>query len=240
MPPTSTPMNRSPIAPITATHPWYVRPPVARRPMRLPCDDARQRARGDEEAFTALVRRCSPTMMRVARMYVPTAAVAEEVVQETWLGRAARARALRGALVVRRGSSGSSSTARGRAGCASAATVPFAVARRREETDDDGPAVDPSRFVGPGRPRGRRRPRALAGGSRGARCAPRRRVEIVARRDRRAARDAADGDHDARPRGPVSDEVRNVLELTETNQRVLLHRARPRCAQALEDWIADA
>ena len=34
----------------------------------------------------ALVDRLQPSMLRVARMYVSTAAVAEEVVQETWLG----------------------------------------------------------------------------------------------------------------------------------------------------------
>jgi RNA polymerase sigma-70 factor, ECF subfamily len=38
--------------------------------------------------------------------------------------------------------------------------------------------------------------------------------------------------------GLSSDEVRNVLDLTETNQRVLLHRARTKVRQALEDWIA--
>jgi RNA polymerase sigma-70 factor, ECF subfamily len=42
--------------------------------------------RGDEAAFTWLVDEYGPTLLRVARMYVPTAAVAEEVVQETWIG----------------------------------------------------------------------------------------------------------------------------------------------------------
>ena len=41
---------------------------------------------GDEAAFTALVEELGPSMLRVARMYVSTRAVAEEVVQETWLG----------------------------------------------------------------------------------------------------------------------------------------------------------
>ncbi len=41
---------------------------------------------GDEAAFMALVEHLQPSMLRVARMYVSTAAVAEEVVQETWLG----------------------------------------------------------------------------------------------------------------------------------------------------------
>ncbi len=46
---------------------------------------ARLRA-GDERAFEALVARYYPTMLAVARHHVRTRAVAEEVVQETWLG----------------------------------------------------------------------------------------------------------------------------------------------------------
>src|SRR5438045_3977100 len=42
--------------------------------------------RGDEAAFMRLVDEYGPALLRVARMYVPTAAVAEEVVQETWIG----------------------------------------------------------------------------------------------------------------------------------------------------------
>src|SRR5207248_7558850 len=41
---------------------------------------------GDEAAFMWLVDRLGPSMLRVARMYVASAAVAEEVVQEAWLG----------------------------------------------------------------------------------------------------------------------------------------------------------
>jgi RNA polymerase sigma-70 factor (ECF subfamily) len=41
---------------------------------------------GDEAAFAALVRRYSPRLLRLAETIVPTRAVAEEVVQDTWLG----------------------------------------------------------------------------------------------------------------------------------------------------------
>ena len=41
---------------------------------------------GDEVAFVELVRQYQSLLKRVARMYVHTEAVAEEVVQETWLG----------------------------------------------------------------------------------------------------------------------------------------------------------
>lgn len=40
----------------------------------------------DEAAFMMLVERLQPALIRVARMYVQSQAVAEEVAQETWLG----------------------------------------------------------------------------------------------------------------------------------------------------------
>jgi RNA polymerase sigma-70 factor (ECF subfamily) len=41
---------------------------------------------GDEAAFTSLVAELGPRMLRLARLYVSSGAVAEEVVQEAWLG----------------------------------------------------------------------------------------------------------------------------------------------------------
>jgi RNA polymerase sigma-70 factor, ECF subfamily len=41
---------------------------------------------GDEAAFSMLVREHGPTMLKVARTYVRSRAVAEEVVQEAWVG----------------------------------------------------------------------------------------------------------------------------------------------------------
>lgn len=40
---------------------------------------------GDESAFTTLVNRYHPTLVRVARFYVRTDASAEDVAQETWI-----------------------------------------------------------------------------------------------------------------------------------------------------------
>ena len=40
---------------------------------------------GDEQAFAALLDGWSGSMLRMARLHVPTDSVAEEVVQETWL-----------------------------------------------------------------------------------------------------------------------------------------------------------
>jgi RNA polymerase sigma-70 factor (ECF subfamily) len=41
---------------------------------------------GDEQAFVTLVRRHHPALVRLATTYVPNRDVAEEVVQEAWLG----------------------------------------------------------------------------------------------------------------------------------------------------------
>ena len=41
---------------------------------------------GDEQAFIILVRRHHAAMLRLAGTFVPSFAVAEEVVQDTWLG----------------------------------------------------------------------------------------------------------------------------------------------------------
>src|SRR5439155_1500446 len=46
---------------------------------------ARLRA-GDEDAFVTLVEQYHTTLLRVAATMVPSRAVAEEVVQETWVG----------------------------------------------------------------------------------------------------------------------------------------------------------
>jgi RNA polymerase sigma-70 factor, ECF subfamily len=41
---------------------------------------------GEEQAFVELVREHGPAMLRMARIYVSSDAVAEEVVQEAWIG----------------------------------------------------------------------------------------------------------------------------------------------------------
>src|SRR6266540_4188846 len=41
---------------------------------------------GDESAFEELISKYSPSLLRVAMAHVRTRSVAEEVVQETWLG----------------------------------------------------------------------------------------------------------------------------------------------------------
>lgn len=202
-----------------------------------PADDQAlvDRARaGDEDAYAELVRRHSPAMLRLARLYVPTAALAEDVVQETWLavvrglerfeGRSSFRTWLLRILVNR---------AKTR-GVREHRSVPFASLGASDDEDGDAPTVDPSRFV-----------------PEGAWVSPPRRWEtdpesaLRSKEVRRIAEEAI-AQLPERQRivitlrdleGLSSDEVRNALDLTETNQRVLLHRARAKVRQALEDWI---
>jgi RNA polymerase sigma-70 factor, ECF subfamily len=196
--------------------------------------------RGDEQAFMELVAQWSPSMLRVARMYVPSAAVAEEVVQETWLavltglGRFEERSSLRTwvfSILVNRARTRGERERR---------TVPFA-ALAREEAEGDVAAVDPERFVRSGDAIGswaappvrwwEDPERALASDE-----AVRRIEEEIARLPEMqrlviTMRDVA---------GLSSEEVRNALDISETNQRVLLHRARAKVRAALEDYYADA
>src|SRR5947208_13016927 len=101
--------------------------------------------RGDEAVFAALVDSLSPGLLRTARMFVRDRAVAEEIVQETWLA------VLRGIDRFEGRSSLKTwiyrilmNTAKTR-GRREARSIPFSAAVRGDE-----PVVDPDRFLGPG------------------------------------------------------------------------------------------
>jgi RNA polymerase sigma-70 factor (ECF subfamily) len=211
-------------------------------PSREPSDDESLvgRARdGDEAAFAALVRRYTPMLMRLARMYVPTDALAEDVVQETWVavvrglerfeGRSSFKTWLFRILVNR---------AKTR-GVREHRSIPFASVGGGADgagiEDEDGPTVDPSRFTSDG---------AWTSAPADWRDDPE--LSLESDEALRIAREAIDRLPERQKivitlrdlEGLSSDEVRNVLDLSETNQRVLLHRARTKVRQALEDWIA--
>lgn len=208
-------------------------------PSRVPSDDESlvERARdGDELAFAALVRRYTPMLVRLARMYVPTDALAEDVVQETWVavvrglerfeGRSSFKTWLFRILVNR---------AKTR-GVREHRSIPFAsVGGSDPDEDGAGPTVDPSRFTSEG-----------AWTSAPADWHDDPELSLESEEALRIAREAIDQLPERQKivitlrdlEGLSSDEVRNVLDLTETNQRVLLHRARTKVRQALEDWIA--
>jgi len=194
---------------------------------------------GDEAAFMALVERYQGQMLRVARMYVPTQAVAEEVVQEAWLG------VLRGLD----GFEGRSSLrtwifrilvniAKTR-GQRERRSVPFS---SLWAVEGEEPALEPERFL----PEGERWAGHWAEDPASWDTVPEERLlssETLAfvgatietlppnQREVIRMRDVL---------GWSSEEVRNALEISETNQRVLLHRARSKVRRALEGYLGEA
>ncbi|HSB39218.1 MAG TPA: sigma-70 family RNA polymerase sigma factor [Gaiellaceae bacterium] len=191
---------------------------------------------GQESAFTALVQQYQPSILRVARIYVQNPATAEEVAQETWV-------AVLDGLDRFEGRS-------------SLKTWIFRIlaniARTRAQRDgrslpfssfgeeSGGPAVDPDRFA----PAGERwaghwksyperwdtvpEERLLGGEAR-------RRVESAIRRLPPAQQQVVTL-RDIE--GWSAEEVCSALEISEANQRVLLHRARSKVRQALEAYLA--
>jgi RNA polymerase sigma-70 factor, ECF subfamily len=177
---------------------------------------------GDEQAFVILVRRYHDAMLRLAASFVPSRAVAEEVVQDTWMG-------------VVRGIGGFEERSSFR-------TWLFRILVNRARTTGERerrsiaigtaePAVDQSRFDAAGGWAAppeqwvediddRLRAGKLAGRIRSAiEELPARQREVVTLRD---------------VDGLSSDEVCHVLEISDGNQRVLLHRGRSRVRQVLE------
>ena len=190
-----------------------------------------------------IVREWSPSMLRVARMFVPSRAVAEEVVQETWLG------VLRGLDRFEGRSSLKTwvfrilvNRARTR-GERERRTVPFS-ALAGDEANSDFAAVDPQRFRPPD---AREFPGAWA--SPPARWDEEPEQALRSRETLELAR-AAIAELPEMQRlvitmrdleGLSGEEVRSALEISETNQRVLLHRARSKVRAALDDYVhADA
>lgn len=192
---------------------------------------ARLRA-GDERAFEALVNRHYGTMLAVARTYVSSRVVAEEVVQEAWLGVLKGLDRFEGrsslATWIMRIVANIAKTR----GAREARSVPYtSLAPQGEEA-----AVEPERFRGaadafPGHWRAgpanwNRLPEEL----------------LHERATLRAVMDAIAGLPPAQRavitmrdvQGCSAEEVCAVLELSDGNQRVLLHRARSRVRAALE------
>lgn len=192
---------------------------------------------GDEAAFMELVDQLQPAMLRVARMYVSTTAVAEEVVQDAWLGVFRGLQSFEGRSSLRTWIFRILTNIAKTRGQREGRSLPFA---SLAGDDLDTPAVDPSRFDPPDGPRGRwstipddwshipeerllgRETRDVIG--RAIASLPPMQAEVIRLRD---------------TLGWTSEEVRNALDLTETNQRVLLHRARAKVRGALERYLSD-
>ena len=191
---------------------------------------------GDEQAFGQLVDHHHASLLRVARLYVSSQAVAEEVVQETWLG------VLKGIDRFEERSSLKTwifriltNIAKTR-GVREGRTVPFSSLAG----DDEGASVDPDRFHPADAERAPQHwavPPAIWSTEPDERLLSAEvRALILAAIDtlppnQRAAISLRDIE------GWSAEEVRNELGVGETNQRVLLHRARSKVRQALETYF---
>jgi RNA polymerase sigma-70 factor (ECF subfamily) len=191
---------------------------------------------GDEQTFRELFERTNPMMKRVARSYVTSDAVAEEIVQDTWLaiitgierfeGRSALGTWMFSILT----NQAKTHSARERRAQPISSVAP---------ADAEEPAVDPDRFqkddeAWPGHwaipPRPWQKPerRLLSLEARDqlrealAQLPERQRLVVV-------LRDIE---------GLAAQEVRDLLNLSEENQRVLLHRGRSRLRALLEQYLA--
>jgi RNA polymerase sigma-70 factor (ECF subfamily) len=187
----------------------------------------------DERAFTSLLERHSSSMKRIARLYVRSDAVADEVVQETWLAVLEGVDRFEGRSSLRTWIfSILANLAKTRAQREGRA-LPFSALAHAE---GESHAVEPSRFGASGQwaspPRSfgdLPEDRLLAGETlevveRAIELLPSSQQAVITLRD---------------IEGWSAEEVRNVLDLSETNQRVLLHRARSKVRRALENYFED-
>jgi RNA polymerase sigma-70 factor, ECF subfamily len=201
-----------------------------------PAKDADVLARlrvGDGSAFESLVETHHAAMLAVARTYVKTHELAEEVVQETWLsvlngldrfeGRSSLKTWIMRILV---------NTAMTR-GVREARSVPFSSLGRADEPE---PAVDPGRFRPPGQ--------AFAGHWDGypADWGSLPEEDLLGRESLEVVKGAIEELPASQRRvitmrdvaGYGAEEVCEALQISAANQRVLLHRARSRVRAALE------
>jgi RNA polymerase sigma-70 factor, ECF subfamily len=189
---------------------------------------------GDEAAFQALMLMYGASMLRVARMFVASRAVAEEVVQETWLGVLNGIGRFEGRSSLKTWIFRILTNIAKTRGQREGRSIPFSALA----TGDDGASVEPDRFLGPdthfpghwSAPPGDWPEEQLVAGEtldllrHEIEKLPPQQAVVVTMRD---------------VEGFSSDEVCNALEISETNQRVLLHRARSKLRQALEDYVKD-
>jgi len=196
-------------------------------------DVVRALKRGDESVFAELVDAYSGGLLRMAQMYVRDRAVAEEVVQETWLA------VLRGIDRFEGRSSLKTwiyriliNTAKTR-GQRESRSIPFSAAAAADE-----PAVDPDRFLGADH--------QVAGGWMLGPSEWQTPEEELLQGETRDAILAAIEDLPESQRAVIrmrdvegfpSEEVSEALGITDGNQRVLLHRARSKVRRAIEEHL---
>ena len=187
---------------------------------------------GDEGAFTALVDRYGASLLRVAQLYVPSRAVAEEVVQETWLAVLTGIERFEGRSSLKTWLFSILANKAKTRGQREARSLPFSAFAG--DCDEDETAVTVDRFARDGHwtapPRGVPEERLLAGETKrvieqAIGGLPPNQRAVITLRD---------------VEGLSAEEACNVLGLSETNQRVLLHRGRAKVRAAFERYLESA
>jgi RNA polymerase sigma-70 factor, ECF subfamily len=197
--------------------------------------------RGDESAFARLVDQHQASLSRVARLYIANRAVADEVVQDTWLGVIQGIWAFEGRsslktwilrILINRAKTRAAREGR---------TVPFACFDAGPEggeaavgPDDFQPAdhlPQPGHWTRPSPDLGTSPERRLL--AQEARQRLRSAIEALPERQRLVLIL-----HDVE--GCSTEEVCNALGFQQTNTRVLLHRARVKVRVALEPYLKGA
>jgi RNA polymerase sigma-70 factor (ECF subfamily) len=195
---------------------------------------------GDEAAFRGLVERYHQPLVRLALTYVARPDVAEEVVQDTWIGvirgiGAFEARSSVKTWIFRiltyQAMSGGKRERR---------SIPFSVLAGREAEGDE-PAVDPSRFSGPEDryPGGWiEHPDPWGDGESIMLSLEMQSVVAASLETLPPAQRLVMSLRDVQ--GWTAEEVCEALGVSQGNQRVLLHRARSRVRAALERYRIEA
>lgn len=190
--------------------------------------------RRDDEALGQLIERYQGALLRTAMNYVASVAVAEEVVQETWISLLGSLDRFEGRCSLKTWIFrilGNRAKARG---IREARSVPFS-ALRRAQGDPAEPAVDPTAFE-PSSQQWITTPQSWEVLPEERMLAQETRAQIqravaalpASQRTVIVLRDIE---------GRSSDEVCALLGISESNQRVLLHRARSKVRQALERYL---
>ncbi|MCA1713106.1 MAG: sigma-70 family RNA polymerase sigma factor [Actinobacteria bacterium] len=193
---------------------------------------------GDEALFRDVVVQLTPVLTRLARSYTPTAAAAQDAVQDTWLVVLDKLDTFEGRSSLKTWICGILVNKARRSGVREHRTLPFSSAWR----DDRSPAVDPARFHGPG-----------SDGPTGTWASPPVRwdhlpEDRLAASELRRVIDSAIAALPTRQRevmmardvlGMDAEETALIMGLTPGNQRVLLHRARSKVRAALEQYGAE-
>lgn len=193
---------------------------------------------GEEAAFASLLERYHAPLIRLAMTFVPNRDVAEEVVQQTWVAVIEGLDRFEGRSLLKTWIFRILMNQAKTRGVREARSVPFSQCGSGDG-DSGEPPVDPDRFLTQGRFVGHwasppqrwddRTPEKVLLSKEGlgqieqaiAALPPNQR-QVILLRD---------------VEGLPSDEVCNVLGLSETNQRVLLHRARSKVRGALERYL---